>query len=945
MTFLSFLALALKRLRHNLSLVTLLILSGALMIGLMVCVPLFTNALCLHVILEEFSEARDKEVHYTFPVSVGARPSNERPMTLADAFRYEDLIGRSLAGHIGLEPRLARVQVESPLYLMQPPQDSESYTGANLGTIRVAALQGLEEHVTTVIGEPFGAGSQQERGAPEGSEGGQQSTSAPAAIPVWVERAFADRVGWQPGEVYDLDDAQTDILGPLRVKIVGVVEAQDPAEDYWGTDPARLLSDRLLTTAEEYEAILSPRVPQGAERIGWWFVLDERHMNLSRAEHYLDALEEVREQAEEALPGASFSAPFDTLKRAGQLKLSMSLILFGFGLPLFSILIYFAASVSGLLIRSQERETAMFVSRGLSRWQLLGLAGLEAGITLLVACPLGILVGLGLARLLSAVYGFLEFDLQMRLAVRLGDMNLLLVELALLICALVRLAPVWRAMPHSLVTQERASSRWRAALGPLARLLVVMLLAATYYAYRKLAQIGSLPLLSVRLKELAADPLPSLAPILFLFAAPLVASELFIYLVRGLAWLAKLLPWKAVYLGLLSLGREGWRYRASVFMLILSLSAGAFYASLAKSADEWMADRRRYEVGADLRFSFSQRDSLRPEMTLNEYEQIEGVIRTMQVGEWSAVPRMGNELSTPVRLMGIDRLRFPEVAYFRADYASEPLGALMNRLGATPDGLLIPLSLAERLNLSQGDALTLEIETEERTPYTLRFTIVGFLSYFPTMYPKTPLVVANLEHLQTQSGGLLPISYWMRLRPNADTPQVLHDAGQPQWLAKKARDLRLLINEDRNQLERVGIMGMLSLCFSAGALLAGVGFLLQGSASLAARGTRFAVLQALGLEPQGMLLMVGVEYLVTLLYGLVGGTALGLLASWLYVPFFRLAESQEAAVPPFIPYVDWSMAAQLAVVMGLVLVVASLLMLVRILRARPAEVLRSAGHM
>ncbi len=930
MTLLPFFALTLKRLRHNPSLSVLLTLSVALMVGLMICVPLFTNAVCLRVIQEEFSKARGVEVRYTFPISLGARPSNERPMTLADALRYREMIGRALAGHIGLEPRLARVQVESPLYLMQPPQEDASYTGANLGTIRVVTLPGLEAHVKTVVGEPFG-------------EGGRQDAGSPAVIPVWVERAFADRTGWQPGEIYDLDDAQSATLGLLRVKIVGIVEAEDPAEDYWGTDPARLLGDRLLTTAEEYEASIGPRVPQGAEQIGWWYVLDERRMNLSRVGRYLQALEKVRAQAAEALPGASFSAPFEALRRVGQLKFSLTLILFGFASPLLSILLYFNASLSALLARSQEREAAMLASRGMSRRQLLALAGLEAGLILLLALPLGILIGLGLARLLSTAYGFLEFDFQMRLPVRLGDMDLRLVAVALGVGALARLIPAWREMPHSLVLQERALARWRAALGPLARLLIVLLLATTYYAYRKLAQVGSLPLLSVRLKELAADPLPSLAPLLFLFAAPLVASVLFTHLVGTLALLGKLSPWPAVYLGLVNLGREGWRYRASVFMLALTLGAGVFYASLARSSDAWLVEQRRYEVGADLRFDFSERDSLRPGMTLDEYDQIPGVIRTMAVGEWSAVPRVGKELASPVRLLGIDRLRFPQVAYFRDDYAPQSLGALMNRLGAMPNGLLIPQELAERHHLTEGDHLILTLAGGE-ADYELDFVIVGLLYYFPTMYPKAPLVVANLEYIQAQVGGSPTIAYWMRLRPDADTPRILHDAGQPQWLAKQAHDLRFLINRDRNRLERVGIMGMLSLCFAVGAILAGLGFLLQSAASLVARAARLAVLQAMGLERKEMLLMVGIEHLLVLLYGVFAGTGLGLVASRLYVPFFRLAESREAAIPPFIPYVNGEMAMRLALMMALTLAMSLVLVLMERLRARPAGVLRSAGQ-
>lgn len=926
MTFLSSLPLIFKRLRSGLSLNVLLVLSVAFAVGMMISVPVFANAVCLATIRKEISDERDVTVNLAFPVLVVTRPSNERPMTLAEALRYRDIIGRVLRDQIGLPPRLTRTQVESPLYLLVPPQDDERYTGANLGTIRVAYVQGMEDHVRTVVGEPYG------------------QASDPGVVAVWVERTFADQMGWQVGELYDLEDAHTDALGPIRARIAGLWEALDPADDYWSGDPAKQYREKLLTTAELYEAALSPRIVSGCERALWWYVLDERHMNLSRATHYLDGLEEVTKQAEEALPEPRVSAPVDMLDRAGQLKFSLLLILFGFSLPLVSILIYFTASLSSMLTRFQARETAMFISRGLSRWQVLGLAAIDTLIVLIVACPLGVFLGMLLARLLGSLYGFLEFDFGRWLAVRLVDADLRLAALAVLAGVLVRLVPVWRSMPASAVAQERESSRWRAAMGPMARVLGLALVVVTYYAYRKLAQVGSLPLLSMRLKELAADPLPSVAPILYLFAAPLVASELFTYVVGALMVVARFLPWPGVYLGLISLGREGWRYRASVFMLVLSLSAGVFYASLAKSADEWMLDQRRYQAGADLRFAFSERESLVPQMTLDEYDHIEGVIRTMPVGEYSAVPRVGKEIAIPVRLLGIDRLRFPEVAYFRPDYAPLPLGALMNRLGATPDGLLMPAKLADRFQVSQGDRFLLEMETEDGASYTVGFTIVGFLNYFPTMYAKDPLVVANLDYLQTQADGTLPVSYWMRLKPTADTRRVLHEAGQPEWLAKQARDLRFLVNEDRNRLDRVGIMGMLSLCFAVGALLAGLGFLLQSFASLVARAMRFAVLQALGLRQHEATVMMAVELLVTLLYGLVAGTSLGILASRLYVPFFRLAEGQDSPIPPFIPYIDWDMALRMAGLMGALLIILSVAMLLGLLRARPAEVLRTGAH-
>ena len=51
--------------------------------------------------------------------------------------------------------------------------------------------------------------------------------------------------------------------------------------------------------------------------------------------------------------------------------------------------------------------------------------------------------------------------------------------------------------------------------------------------------------------------------------------------------------------------------------------------------------------------------------------------------------------------MGIDRLDFPNVAFYRDDFASESLGVLMNALGAEPMGVLIPKDLADEKKLTQ----------------------------------------------------------------------------------------------------------------------------------------------------------------------------------------------------------------------------------------------------
>ena len=123
--------------------------------------------------------------------------------------------------------------------------------------------------------------------------------------------------------------------------------------------------------------------------------------------------------------------------------------------------------------------------------------------------------------------------------------------------------------------------------------MILMLVGITAYGYRQLVQRGLVGLSGWQEQDLLRDPLLLLAPTLFLFTAPLVASEIFVLLVRPLALIGRLLPSVTGYLGLVSLGREGGQYRTPTYLLVLCLSLGVFYASLAKSADIWDGSRAR----------------------------------------------------------------------------------------------------------------------------------------------------------------------------------------------------------------------------------------------------------------------------------------------------------------------------------------------------------------
>lgn len=323
-----------------------------------------------------------------------------------------------------------------------------------------------------------------------------------------------------------------------------------------------------------------------------------------------------------------------------------------------------------------------------------------------------------------------------------------------------------------------------------------------------------------------------------------------------------------------------------------------------------------------------------------DYTRIQGVEAATALGNYEALL-----LSAPQqprgRLMALDRLGFAQVAYYRPDFSSKPLGELLNRLGANPDGVLIPSHLSNQLGLDLGDTLQVRVLFGEDLSQLVSLTIVGTVDYFPTMYnPDDIFLVANLEYLQTVAGGTLPWSVWTRLSPDADWHQVRKALIREGVVPAYPRVLRMRVQHDQAKLERVGMMGMLSLCFLTGAALAGIGLLVYLLTSTLGRTHHFAVWRALGIQQTEVIRIVLIEYLALLLYGLGAGLFGGMLACSLYVPLFRLIDSPAVPIPPFIPTIDWERAVWMSSLMGLTLAVIIGAILMQLMRMHVFEALR-----
>ncbi len=72
-------------------------------------------------------------------------------------------------------------------------------------------------------------------------------------------------------------------------------------------------------------------------------------------------------------------------------------------------------------------------------------------------------------------------------------------------------------------------------------------------------------------------------------------------------------------------------------------------------------------------------------LPISQHLTLPGVEAAARVGKYAGDLQAAGR-DTSGRLVGIDRVDFPKVAFFRPDFASEPLVALMNRLASDPCG-------------------------------------------------------------------------------------------------------------------------------------------------------------------------------------------------------------------------------------------------------------------
>ena len=930
------------------------LLGLVIVIALTLSIPIYANGVYQSIFHQELVELSANTSNFRnrspFVFMVRYIGSWHGPIDWEDTQQLDTYLSESGAAALGLSQDLFVKYVTTDKFRLFPQEDvAYADTRDPLAWIGLGFVTDFANQITLL----------------EGSYPAQ-AAAFDSPVDVLVHEEFALELGLHTGETYTMFHRSnvegTTLTTQLPVRIAGIWLPKDETSPFWFYAPD-VLAGVLITTEENFQQRLAPNMEDEIGLILWYFVLDGSNVHADNAGPLLTRINVFQQRINALLPNTRLDiSPRDALIKYQQSAALLTILLYAFSIPILILTLTFIGLVVSLLVGQRRNEVAVLRSRGATVMQIVGIAAIEGLLLGLV----GLVIGLPLSQMIAEVIGqtrsFLNFTAQTDLQPVITPATLRFGLAAVGLTLVAQVIPTIGAARHTIVTykQERARNL-RPPWWQRMWLDVLLLIPAAYGAYL-LQQQGSitLPGADAPNTDPLQNPLLLLVPTLGIFALTLFFLRLLPLLMAFLAWLASFFGGVGFLLATRQLARIPGFYTAPMILLVLTLSLSAFTASLAQTLDNHLYDQFYYKNGADLTItdlgqstetfaapgvvataendSRVEEDKVGPRwlfLPVTEYLKAPGVEAAARVGTYDITVNLGGRSQSAV-FMGVDRIDFPHVAFWRGDFAPASLGELMNMLALSSDGVLLPRSFMRQRSLSVGDTVQASGRLlGERT--TLDFRIVGSFDLFPTWYPTTEeplLMVGNLDYIFERSGGQIPYKVWLKTKPGANPPQLIEGVYQLNRQTIGWTDTPAEIAMAQKGPERQGLFGILSVGFGAAAILTILGFLLYGFFSFRQRFIELGVLRAVGLSSIQMTIYLGWELAFLILTGLTLGTGLGAWVSQLFIPHLQIGSDVRDLTPPFFVEIAWPAIFRIYLLFGLLFVAALSILVVLLLRIK-----------
>jgi putative ABC transport system permease protein len=906
LTIISVFTTALKRLWANAGLALCALVALLAAVALSVSIPVYAESASLRLLQGEILKQERQNNRSPFALLFRYVGAWNGPLEWERVKPADDYIKGPGLASLGLTVEgLARHARTDQLRLFLPP----SAGGQNqfLKNVALGFIGGMDERIKIVDGT-----------APRPAKDLKQP------VEVLFMRELADELGVNVGDQFTLVGAASGKVVSIPLRVTGLwapANAKDPA---WFFPPSAF-KDVILTPEATYTGPVAAALKNEVGQVLWFARLSGAGLTAAEATPLLSRVESVRARAAGIVQGLKLEqSPVDALTRYQTGAAALTLQLFVFSAPILGLVFYFVALVASLLVARQRGEIALLKTRGVRDAQILGIYVVEWLILGVIALAIGPTIGLGFAEFMGRTRSFLQLAADIApLPLALTWQNLSYGAAAVTIGLIAALIPAAVATRRTLADEQQQAARairkpfWQRFY------LDFALLIPPAYGIYQLRRTGGLQLGAVKGADPFNNPLLLVVPMLLCFALGLIAVRLIPLVLELLARLSKHPSWVAPLIALRALARQPGTYRGPLLLLILTLSLASFSASMAATLDGALREAIGYQVGAATQLLETGQSTEQPQgdqqpqkkdiheeprflfVPVSDHLNVPGITAAARIGAYDAAIQLGG-VNQQAQLVGIDRVDFPKVIghFDRAWSGGQPLGALMNLLARTPDGVIVSKEILTK-GLKVGDTLpaVLTLYNDRRE---VKFKIVAAVDLWPGYYPQDgPIIVANLNYIFDQMGGQYPYDVWISHAGEAKLDNIVAGVRGLGIAVVDTRDAATLIAEEQAQPRRQGLFGLLSVGFIAAGALTLLGFLLSALIAARRRAIDLGVLRALGMSGSQVAIELVIEQVVLVAAGLGAGTGIGLLAARLVVPLLQVGAGPHPGTPFYPPQIAW----------------------------------------
>lgn len=587
----------------------------------------------------------------------------------------------------------------------------------------------------------------------------------------------------------------------------------------------------------------------------------------------------------------------------------------------------FIVAMAALVVEAQGAELATLKSRGAGIVQLLTPYALQGGVLAAVAAVVGPVLAAALSLAIVRAYlpgaatltpGYLAQTIAAQSVARPA------LAAALLGAVTLVLAAWWASRLDVLAFRREQGRASRVALWR--RYYLDLILAGfCVLGYLELGEFGGLNVraqLGQQAPASGADPFLLAAPALLLIAGALLVLRLFPLVARLGAALLSRGRGAAGMLAFAQVARGSAQFTRLTLLLTLAIGMAIFALTFQASLGQNATRNAAFIAGSDERVTLATTFTFPTSQLLAKMQALPGVEAAMPAYRSDASTQSGGVES--VGVLGIDPASFASVVYWRADYANQPLAALMSQMRAHAQGpdaggrehplwALVDHTFASTYFVTPGAIFTLYPQEAADPSAKLYFRVEAVVAYLPTMTDPAASgnVFVNQQDYLTalQNPNLIgdqiasPNEFWLRTTGNASDDARRAQAIQASVLPiAPGPDRRALAEELRSEPINAGMSGLLLAGALIAALLAVLGSLVQAAVAARQRATQFAILRTLGAGGSQLLSILLSQQVIVFGCGLLGGTLLGVVLATATLPFLQfstqVANAAALRLPP-----------------------------------------------